>query len=875
MRPSFRSVILQALCLAVLTSTSWSQVPSFRDAVGHDIGSRITLHHQMMSYLLKLENASDRVKIIHQGESWEGRAFKVAIVTSPSNHARLKTIQDNARKLADPRTLSRLEMLSLVKSQPAIVWLGGSIHGFELSGSEGLLMLLDHLATKNDSATMNVLNNTVILIDPVLNPDGRDAFAHINIENMGRMPNPEGDDWGNSFTSWQAVKFRTGHYYFDTNRDWFAHTQRETRTRIPTILSWRPQVGIDAHEMGSDVEFYFDPPTQPYSPYFPDYARRWFVKFGESYAKAFDRAGFEYMTREQFNYFYPGYTTVFLSYQGAVGMLYEQGSSRGLALKRPDESTRTLLDALRQQYTAAWAALQFSAGEREKLLIEYYESHLRAIEDGQKGTRRYFIMRDGDPHHVTELINVLVRNGIEVGTLAKEQSVKDVKDREGRSIGSRSFPAGTYVVESSQPRGAFLKTLLEPHLPLPEEFLKSARERLDRGENPRFYDITAWSLPLMFNVNGYTSSDGQQLPVEQIANEIPMSGEFPQSRPTYAYLIDGKQSASMSALYHLKEKNARASFLWKPTKVAGKEYPSGTVIVRISQNENSIHEVMRNLSREFGLRVDGVNTGFGGDLGPSLGSGDATFLVKKPVIGIVAEDPFQGYSFGWAWYTLDRQYNIPVTVLRAGTISRTKLDRFNVLILPEVGDTASLARLLGPTGMDRIARWVREGGTLVTIGSATEVARKQLNLIKLRSWYEVQEKARAKGGEGESTRIRRFSVPGSIFRASLEPNRWITAGYDAELAVFVGSDRLYLAPDDPPSSAIRAVARYEDGAKGRISGHAWKESLERIGGALFLYEERVAQGRVICFAEDPNFRGYWRGANRLFLNAVILGPSAP
>jgi len=875
MRPLFRLLAQQALCLFAGFSLLWGQAPSFRDAVGHDIGSRITLHHQMMSYLHRLETTSDRIKVIHQGESWEGRALKVAVVTSPENHARLSSIQANAQRLADPRTLTQQEMISLVKTQPAIVWLGGSIHGFELSGSEGLLMLLERLTTKNDSATLNVLKNTVVLIDPVLNPDGRDAFANLNIENMGRFANPEGDDWGNSFTSWQAVKFRTGHYYFDTNRDWFAHTQRETQHRIRTIQAWRPQVGVDAHEMGSDVEFYFDPPTQPYSPYFPAYARRWFVKFGESYAQAFDQSGFEYMTREQFNYFYPGYTTVFVSYQGAIGMLYEQGSTRGLALKRPDESTRTLLDALTQQYTAAWSALQLSAAEREKLLIEYYESHLRAIEEGKKGIRRYLITPEGDPQHVAELVNLLMRNGIEVGQLSKDRTLQNVRDREGRSLGSMAFPAGTYIVEANQPRSALLRTLLEPHLPLPSDFLEAARERLDRGENPRFYDITAWSLPLLFNINGYSSSDGQDLAADRITAEISAARYFPTNRPTYAYLIDGKQAVSLSALYLLKEKNYRASVLWRPTEIAGRKYSSGTVIVRIGQNENSIHETMMNLSREYDLRIDGVNTGFGGDRGPSLGSGEATFSVKKPVIGILAEDPFQGYSFGWAWYTLDQQYRIPVTVLRTGTINRTQLDRFNVLVLPEVGDTATLARLLGPSGMERIARWVREGGTLVTFGSATEVARKQLNLVKLRSWYDIKEKEKAKGAEGESTKMRRFSVPGTIFRTTLDPNRWLASGYESGLPVIVNSDRLYVVPDEPPSSLIRTVARFEDGTKGKLSGHAWNETVERIGGCVFLYEERIGQGRVICFSEDPNFRGFWRGANRLFLNAVILGPSAP
>jgi hypothetical protein len=266
--------LLAALLVAV--PAAQAQVPTFEEVVGHAFGERATQHHQMVAYLHRLAETSTRVTVTVQGASWEGRELMLAVVTSPENHARIEEIRTGSLRLADPRGTTPEQAQSLIRSQPAVVWFGGSIHGFELSGAEGALKLLEHLTTRDDAATLEVLENTVVLIDPMLNPDGREAFVQINYQNEGREPNPDPQDWANSFTFWQALKFRTGHYYFDTNRDWFAHTQRETRDRMPHLHAWRAQVAVDMHEMGSGQEFFFDPPTDPTNRHFPAFALRWF-----------------------------------------------------------------------------------------------------------------------------------------------------------------------------------------------------------------------------------------------------------------------------------------------------------------------------------------------------------------------------------------------------------------------------------------------------------------------------------------------------------------------------------------------------------------------------------------------------------------------
>ncbi|MCP4205413.1 MAG: hypothetical protein GY769_26175 [bacterium] len=864
-----RALLLSLPTACLLAAALQASDLTYESVIGRPQGRRITVHQEMVAYLETLAEASPRVTLIDQGSSWEGRRLPLAIVTSEANHGRLEEIQERARKLADPRNLSVSDATSLIADQPALAWLGGSIHGFELSGAEGVLKLLERLVTGDDEETREVLENVVVLLDPMLNPDGRDAFAHHNHRRLGSSPVSERDDWGNDFNFWEAISFRTGHYFFDTNRDWWAHTQRETQARVPTLQAWRPQVIVDLHEMGSDVEFYFDPATDPYGPYFPDFARSWFARFGKAHARAFDQAGFEYMTRERYNYFYPGYTTSYGSYQGAVGMLYEQGSSRGLAITRADDSVRTLTDAFGQQYTAAWAAVRLAATSREALLTEYVQAARDAIEDGRRGIVRYLLGPDGDPHLVREVAELLTRNGVEVGRLAADVQLADVRDRTGAEIGRKRFPAGTWVVEAAQPRNRLIRVLLEPDLPISEKFLAQARERLDRGGNPRFYDITAWSLPLLFDIEGYSTTDDSSL---EVSSTPTARREFPEN-PTYGWVIDGGQAASLAALYHLKAAGHRGSVVLRPSRVGERTFAGGSIVVRAGQNDDTVAGDLRRLAERYELEVAGVDTGLSEEGYPSLGSGDDSFVVKEPRIAILAEQPVHGYSFGWAWYTLDQQYGIPTSTRRVSTLASTPLDRYNVLVLPHLFSAEELAHRMGDKGIERIKSWVEDGGTLVALGASVDFVRERLALIQLRSFYDRDKKEDAEAKEGELPH--KITAPGALVRVDLDGESWLAAGYDSYLPALVASDRVLLAPEGPPDAKQRVVGRYAEGEALRLSGHLWPENEERLAGAVFAYEERVGRGRVIAFAEDLNFRAYWRGANRLFLNAVVLGPSAP
>ena len=876
-----RAVVAAALLLTALAGAlplaAQSDGPhSLAAVVGHRFGERITVHHQMVRYLEHLAEATDRVRLVVQGYSEERRPLPLAIVSSPDNLARLEQIRASAGRLHDARTVTAAEAESLISDQPLIVWYGGSIHGFELSGSEGALRLLELLATGTDADVMKVLAEAVVLIDPMLNPDGRDAFAHENHERTGRLPNPSRSDWNNSYNGFEALRFRTTHYFFDGNRDWFAQTQKVSQAHARTLVEWHPQVAVDMHEMGSDIEFYFDPPARPFGPYLGDYALEWYELFGDANARAFEQAGYEYFSRERYNYFYPGYSEAFSVYQGAVGLLYEQGSTRGLAITRADDTVRTYRQSIDQQFEAAWATLRFAAQRRQDLLRDYALSARRAIEDGSQGVGRYLIEPVGDPQLHRELAELLLRCGIEVGVSSSDTTLRSTRDRAGNDVGARTFAAGTLVIDADQPRNRLVRALLEPHVPMEADFLDQARAAVDRDLNPRFYDKSAWSLPLMFNLSGWSSSDDAEIAVTPLRSDGPRAQrQRPAGQAAYAYVFPGRQARSLTAAARLRTAGYRVTVISRATRIGDQAIDSGSVVLRTGSNRRgdgarpSVHEAVRAVADELDLDLLALDRGWSEPGELTLGTGDYNIYLKEPRIALLTGDPVQGYSFGWAWHKLDQQYQLPLTLLRASTLTAVDLSDFNVLIVPEVSDR--LVQVIGDAGKSELERWIRRGGTLVTLGSATELARRHFDL-QLDSWYDD-------GDDDQEEQQQRFSVPGAFFRAQLDLEQWLSAGYSSpELPMYVDSARILLQQTGPPSSRRRVVATVGAGADGGaalISGHAWPESLERLPGAVLLYEQRVGSGRVIAFAEDPNFRGYLRGLDRLFLNAVVLGPSAP
>ncbi len=530
-------------------------------------------------------------------------------------------------------------------------------------------------------------------------------------------------------------------------------------------------------------------------------------------------------------------------------------------MTRPDGTVRTLRYAAENQYLGSWALVERSISEREGLLRDYYEQHRAFLEEDSGGFRRYLLPPSGDPNLRAEAVNLMLRNGVEVQELTEARDVERLVDAEGSSVAGREFPAGTYVVEVAQPRVVGL--LFQP--------------------------TAQATLPHHFNLEAFGTRDGRELPLRGVEEPLPTAtdpahpvapspvrvpagegGAVTRDRPGYAYLLDGRQTLALTAARELREQGHRLWISTSALRIGGRDYSSGTVVVPVRENVEAVHEAVERVAGALYLEVRGEDTGLADPGFPSMGS--ASFVGLEPTeIALVAGDPVRAYSFGWAWFTLERQHQVPVSVLRAGSLATTPLGRFDVLVLPDMAPGA-FAQLVGEEGLERIRRWVRDGGTLVTIGGATDLARGALRLIGLRSFYETPE------GEGLAPiGISEVFVPLDLTEPAYDPTTlaqgdWVASGYDRlRLHAPVSSGRLLLATE----GRGHVAARYgELSQERREGGGDWVRGAERLSGGVYAYHERVGRGRVVAFADDPNFRAQARGTNRLFLNAVLVSASA-
>ncbi len=429
-------------------------IPDCKTVLGYRWGDEISNHNQITRYLNALsEAAPDRSRLVCYGESYEGRSLNYLVISSPDNIARLDEIRHTNLELSDPRRCSGSRAEELVAQIPAIVWFANSVHGNEISPSDAALLTGYHLLADRRKLTQDMLEKLVVIIDPLQNPDGRDRFVNVFRETRGRFN--QSNPYANEHVErWPGG--RTNHYWFDMNRDWFRHSQRETRAKVASYLRWQPHIYVDAHEMGRNSSFYFPPPAEPKNPYLLASQEDRLSRLGKHQAGWFDRYGFGYVTREIFDAFYPGYGSEWPSLQGGLGILWEQAGARGLTTRRDDETELTYRDGVRNHYISALATLEFAAENQIDLLRGFHQARQAAIDLGQDGNvKDYFITRER-PERAIRFVNMLSRNGIEVYTLDDSISV-DCVDCSNCNRKLRKIPAGSFHIPVAQPAGRLIR----------------------------------------------------------------------------------------------------------------------------------------------------------------------------------------------------------------------------------------------------------------------------------------------------------------------------------------------------------------------------------------------------------------------------------
>ena len=851
-------------------------IPSFEDVLGYNPGDRITWHRDAIRYYEALQAAApDRVFVSRYARSWEGRDLIYVVVTSPENMARIDDVKAGMQRLADPRLTTRAEAESIIADQPAITWLSYGVHGNEISSTDASMLTAYHLlASRGDERVANIMRDTVVVIDPMQNPDGRDRFLqHFNMSE-GLIPD---DDRISAEHDEPWPGGRTNHYLFDLNRDWFIMTQPETRGRIELVQEWYPVAYVDAHEMGSDGTYYFAPEAIPYNPHLAADQRSSLELFGRNNARWFDTFGIDYFTREVYDAFYPGYGASWPSYFGSVAMTYEQASSRGLVFRQYDGNRLTYPHTVRNHFVTSLGTAETVQINRQKLLTDFYDYQVTAIEEGRSDAiRSYIIPAQSDQPAANKLAGLLVQQGVDVG-----------RSTESFSACGSEYGAGSYIIDTSQPAKRLIRTLMDPDVPLEEDFLEEQEARRARNVGDQIYDVTAWSLPLMFNIRSDSCSRPVTPSMVAAGPELIQPGKVSGGAGSVAYLVPWGTAASARLLANalvrgLKVKSNDLAFTHM-----GNRYPSGTLIIDVADNPGDIATIMAELAESTGADIVSVDDSWVTD-GPNFGSGNV-IRFSTPKVAMAWDNPTRSYVAGNTRYVIERQFDYPVTAIRTSRIASSNLSRYHVLILPEGDDYASV---LGEAGIANLKDWVSKGGVLIGIGNANRfLTSPGVDLLAIRredAVYEVEtEDSDSDGDEESATVAGRFiteeseyqdwiipekddpdSVAGVLVRADVDPDHWLGAGVASTLNVLVRGSDIYtpITIDNGIN-----VARFQGADELLASGYIWEENRKQLAYKPFVVAQPSGDGYVIGFTQDPNVRAYLDGLNVIFMNAIFRG----
>jgi hypothetical protein len=625
------------------------------------------------------------------------------------------------------------------------------------------------------------------------------------------------------------------------------------------MLEWYPHVAADLHEMGSSSTYFFPPPMDPVNKNIPQNVVEWFSIFAAGNAAAFDARGWSYFRREGYDEFFPGYTSSWPIYNGAVGMTYEQASSAGGAIRRTDGTVLTLREAASHHYTAAWATALTTARNRARRVTDYIAFRQSAVTEGARGPVRAIVFERDETGRADSLAQLLLNSGIQV------QRLRSATDLRGASpfahtIGARTAP-GSYVVDLAQPQGRLARVMLEPDAELDSVFIRDELERRETAQGSHFYDVTAWALPYMHRVRAWTTS---AVPggTEQVTSPVvhPRASVVPQA--THGYAFEPGSEASIRMLAALLADSIRVSVAQRWFAVGDARMPQGAFIVRVASNTPGVHEKVRRYAAETGATILPLRSA-AVDEGTDLGS-NSVVPVRPPRIALVGGTGVGGNSFGFAWYTFDQRIRFPVTTIDINAIAGA-LDEFNVIVIPSA--SGAINNTLGESGRTRLGDWIRAGGVLITLdGSTAWLAGENVGISRLRARRDT---TRADNEPGAPLPA---GVPGAIVRTESDTLSFLTIGVaEREVPILVFSDRVYRTPRDVRYGEV--VLKYADQPRLRIAGYLWPEVPSRLAGSPYLWTERIGRGRVIAFAGDPNFRAMWRGLLPVFANAALLGPS--
>ena len=893
--------------------------------LGFDVGSRVATPLQIHNAVMKWAEQSDRLHVVEYARSHEGRPLIAAFISTPALLAKLDKVKGDIGKLANPLSTSDSEANALIDTLPAVAWMAYSIHGNETSGADAALAAIYHLIASKDADVSALLDNMIVVIDPMMNPDGRARFAKSLEQYRGTAPNVDDQsllhrgDWPYG---------RTNHYFFDLNRDFFYLAQPETVGRVALINQWRPQLMIDGHEMGSQDTYLMGPPRQPLNQNIDKNLQKWAVTFAEDQSAAFDEKGWRYYTGEWFENWYPGYSN-YAEYRGTMHILYEQSRMAEDGVRRPEGTVQTYTESVHHQFVSTLANLKTLDKHSKAMYQDYWKGRKANVAaKGKFAKRTFVILANGNVGRTETLVSKLQAQDINVYVADKDIEVDKVVTQMGETKSDFVIPKGSIVVPNRQPEAPLIAAIMEFDAGVNNAVLVEERQKTLRDGSSVMYDTTAWNLSMMYGLETVTVPEHL---TRNLSAYTAASAENTLLENAIVWFVDGADDRSVSFAARLMEQGVYVRFVNKESEYEGNRFSRGSIAVTVTDNPNNanLESLITNTAGELGIAVHASTTGFGeGDL-PEWG-GEHFELLTKPQVAILSHGSFSSYDVGATWHSIDTNLGIRHSQLDVSSINRADLRRYNVIVLPT--SYGALTKNVQAT----LNEWVKNGGTLIAHGRSTQALAGKDGIAKvktiensfenavdydislMREYMALSDKVDTKATmthafdedytvpwddlpkplkDEELLRrdkwLRIFMPSGAMVAGRTDQKHWLTAGSPDVLPLLYSNQPLLMS-DDSSEAVVRAgvyrpFKRKESSTEKknadrwftlpegqtlnvRLSGLLWPEAQQRIANTAYLTREASGKGQIILFSGQPNFRGASHGTNRLLLNAIVYGP---
>ncbi len=832
-----------------------SEIPSPEDFLGYELGSAFSLHSDVVRYFKRLDELSDRITFHKYGETYEGRGLYYAVITSEKNQALIDQLRNNNHRLTDPDSLNRTASDLVISKQPVTVWLSYNVHGNEASSSEAAMQSAYRLVAGSDTETRGMREQAITIIDPMLNPDGRDRYVFWYKSAKSNMLNTNAEDYEHD-EMWPGG--RTNHYWFDLNRDWTWLVHPESRGRVAAYQQWMPQVHLDLHEQGFNSNYFTMPGTTPRNHELPEDYEKWADVFGRGTIAEFDQHNINYATREAFDFFYPGYGSSYPSNMGGIGMLAEQGghSRGGRAVETEDGYILTLRQRIFDHYTNSIATVRTAVENREPLLRYFRDAF---SPETRKGEAEAFIIPNSASGYTYELIDIMLKHGVEVEQASEDFTVRDAYDYwEGESA-RRSFKRGDFIIKTNQPRHIFINTMMKRQLAIKDSVM---------------YDMSTWSAPLAYNLDAAWTENEPDIASERVTDTPTYPYGLKNPDAEYAFVIDWDQRYAPNALSKLWNAGYRVRSAAETFTHEGTTYGEGSLIVLVGRNYSKKDEIradMQRIAEEAGVQIVGFNTGRMED-GIDLASRDSQ-PVKEPKVALMVDRPFSSYTAGQIWFLFDRWTEFGISRIRSESLPYLDINEYDVIVMP---GARGLSSLLDSTAQEKLKSWVRAGGTLVATENSAEFLTKNrsgftgVSLVEDEKEEEQAEDSidpeaytRYEARE-DSSGLKR--IPGSAFKGIIDDSNPLAFGIGNRLYSLKFSDEALV-----PSTDWQTVGYYRKDAGSLLaSGYASQDNLQKAAGNAFAGVAEMGSGKVVFLLDNTQYRMFWVGPARMMQNAVML-----